>query len=141
MSDPYKELATALKDQMLSVSKKSLQGIPCELGTITASGLKLDNFKHEIKDYLISDWHFQLEFPIASRTVRLVGIVNADGTETPITAYSRPVRLDFLSTSDPQATIKIHASLKDELKEGDRVLVLPVNNGQDYVVLSKVVNA
>lgn len=115
-----------------------------ELGTIQKDmSLKLDRFAVPIPkgDYLVADWHLKLEFPKASRTVRLVGIVNKDGSETATTAYSRPVRIDFLPTDDPQATIHIHASLKPELKPGDRVLVAWVNDHKDPVILSKVVSS
>ncbi|WKV08206.1 hypothetical protein Q2T46_11775 [Thermoanaerobacterium sp. CMT5567-10] len=86
MPNPYKEIASMFKNQITKNIDKKISGIPCELGTITENGnLKLDNFKFEISDYLVSFWYEKLA-----------------------------------------------------LKPGERVLVVPVNSGQDYVVIAKI---
>lgn len=141
MANGISKLAQVIAERIASQTQRPDM---LELGTIQADmSLKLDRFAVPIPkgDYLVVDWHFKLEFPKASRTVRLVGIVNEDGSETPITAYSRPVRIDFLCADDPKATIEVHASLKPELKPGDRVLVAWTNDYTDPVIISKVVSS
>jgi hypothetical protein len=118
--------------------------LPAELGTITETmALKLDRFRHEIKDYLVADWELKIELPQASRVIKTAAPVEADGSDIPeVTTYSSLTRLDFnvQGVGDPTATVKCHLNLKDGLKPGDRVLVLPVNGGQDFAVISKVVS-
>lgn len=142
-NNPYKELASILDMRMKGHAGQALSGVPCELGTMTATGLKLDNFKHEIQDYLVADWELKIELPQASRVIKTAAPVNPDGSDVPgSTQYSSLSRLDFnvQGMGDPAATVKVHLNMKAGLKPGDRVLVLPVNGGQDFVVLCKVVS-
>ena len=84
--------------------------VSAELGTITTNGLKLDRFKYEIQDYLVAEYLI---------------------TPTTITTE--------ISGSDGHThMIKIPEQLQP-LKEGDRVLAVPVNGGRDFVVIAKVV--
>jgi len=118
---------------------RAVAGLVCELGTITATGLKLDGFKHEIRDYLVAEWEMKLEIPQASRVVKTASPVNADGSNIPgSTVYSALTRLDF-QQGDPSAVLEVRLNLKESLKPGDRVLAVPVNGGQDAVVIAKVV--
>lgn len=143
MADPFKQLASLLDMRMAGHAARAVSGVPCELGTITATGLKLDSFKHEIKDYLVADWELKIEIPQASRVIKTAAPVNPDGSDIPgSTQYSSLTRLDFSvqDVGDPAATIKVHLNLKAGLKPGDRVLAVPVNGGQDAVVICKVVS-
>lgn len=140
--DPYKQLARLLEDRMARHAGRAVAGLFCELGTITATGLKLDGFKHEIRDYLVADWEVKIEIPQASRVIKTASPVNPDGSDIPgSTAYSSLTRLDFnvQGVGDSSATVKVHLDLKSSLKPGDRVLAVPVNGGQDVVVIAKVV--
>jgi len=141
MDDPIKQFASLLDMRMAGHANRAVTGLPCELGTITASGLKLDSFKYEIQDYLIADWEIQLEIPQASRVIQMAAPVESDGNDIPeVTSYSSLTRFDFRSAGDPMTTIKVHLNLKDGIKPGDRVLAVHVNGGQDAVVIAKVVS-
>lgn len=112
------------------------------LGTITPGGLKLDLFKNVIPDYMVADWELKIEIPQASRVIKTASPVNEDGSDTPATQYSDLTRLDFsVQGEGSNATKEVHLDLKTGLKPGDRVLAIPVNNGQDAVVICKVVSS
>lgn len=137
--DPYKQLARLLEDRMARHAGRAVDGLFGELGTITDTGLKLDGFKHEIRDYLVADWEIKLEIPQASRVVKTASPVAADGSDIPgSTTYSALTRLDF-QQSDPGSVLKVRLNLKESIKPGDRVLAVPVNGGQEAVVICKVV--
>jgi hypothetical protein len=88
MPNPYKEIISALENRFKKHTSKITANIMCELGTITdKQGLKLDSYKTEIYDYLVS----------------------------------------FLYEKN-----------KIALNPGDRVLVVPANNGRDFVVVARV---
>nr|BDD45989.1 hypothetical protein 6 [bacterium]BDD46359.1 hypothetical protein 5 [Pelagibacterales bacterium] len=53
--DPLKELALAIDKRSKGHANKVINDLRSELGTITETGLIIDNFKHEIRDYLVSD--------------------------------------------------------------------------------------
>ena len=120
MTNPFRELASMLDMRMKNHSNNALSGIPCVLGTITPTGLLLDNFKHEIKDYLVAEY-LTLDEPDFTTT-------ETDGAHVhPLTgggAHSHQVRT-------PEKLLP--------LRLNDRVLVIPVNNGQDFVVVARVV--
>lgn len=140
--DPFREIAREIEKKSQGIAKQMIMGLPSELGTITSTGLKLDNFKHEIRDFLVADWEIKVELPAASRVTKIAAPVNADGTDiSGSTTYSDLTRLDFnvQGVGDPKATVKVHLDLKSGLKPGDRVLVSQVNGGQDFVVIAKVV--
>jgi hypothetical protein len=56
MADPFRKLAAALETRMNHLTSRAVSGLTAELGTITGTGLKLDSFKHEIPEYLVSEW-------------------------------------------------------------------------------------
>lgn len=122
--DPYKKLAATLEARMAGHASNAVSGVPAELGTLTASGLKLDSFKYEIKDYLVADWEMKLKLPPFETT----GSVNMGGTVT-TTVFQ------FDETEIEGAELK----LKESLKSGDRVLAVPVAGGTEAVVLCRVV--
>ncbi|MBW2672126.1 MAG: DUF2577 family protein [Deltaproteobacteria bacterium] len=139
--DPYKELAGLIEQRAAGHAGRVASTLPAELGTITQTlALKLDRFRHEIKDYLVADWELQIELPQASRVIQTAAPVETDGSDIPdVTTYSSLTRLDFKVTGEPTTTVKVHLNLKAGLRAGDRVLVLPVNGGQDFVVIAKVI--
>ncbi len=141
MSDPVKQIVTLLEERMAKNVTRGIMGLPpCVLGTMTATGVLLDDFKHEIKDPLYADWHFKLEMPQPSRVVVLAAPVNSDGSDIPPTQYSPLTRIDWTVVGDPNTTIHVHSELKSELQPGDRVLVVPINAGQECVIICKVVS-
>ncbi len=107
MPDPYRSLASFIEERARSHTRAVLMDVQAELGTITASGLKLDGFAHEIKDYLVAEY---LTLPATFGT-------DSAG--------------DTLATPAPLRA----------LQPGDRVLVVPVNGGQDHVVIARVKHA
>ncbi len=133
--DPYKELASLLDMRIKGQANQALSGIPSELGTMTATGLKLDTFKHEIKDYLLADWMVKVHFPAFSLVGTATSPVDNDGKNLPGATTSPKTRYDF-SAREVQ---EVRLELKPGLKAGDRVLAIPVNNGQEAIILAKVV--
>lgn len=133
MRDPFKALAETLKDEMSKSAGNALSGVPAELGTITETGLKLDNFKDEIQDYLVADFLTSLHLP----AFYLVGTsVLADAEDNPIGTPSPRTRFDF----EPTIIEEVRVDLSDGLLPGERVLVIPTNGGADFVVMCRVVN-
>ncbi|QXE19546.1 hypothetical protein [Clostridium sp. 001] len=49
-------LVRAMKDDTNNSINSAVSGIGIEYGTITETGLQLDNFKHEITDYKVLDY-------------------------------------------------------------------------------------
>ncbi len=131
MQNPYNELASILDMRMKGHAEQSLSGVPCELGTMTATGLKLDSFKHEIQDYLVADWLVKLHLPAFSITGTQTGLKDsANGPVTGTAIFSfQSVVID-----------NVRLELKPGLKPGDRVLAIPVNGGQEAVIMAKVVS-
>ena len=119
--DPFSELFGILNAQMSDRAKKEMEGTwtTGELGTMTDDlGLKLDRYKHVINDYLISH-HLTLAEPDMTKT-------EVDG-----------------SHSDPIGGTHSHKVITPiqllPLHPGDRVLAIPVNGGQDFVITARVV--
>ncbi|SFH21071.1 hypothetical protein SAMN05660649_04257 [Desulfotomaculum arcticum] len=129
--DPFKELVSVLEMRMTGNAAKAVAGVPCELGTITATGIKLDKFKHEIQDYLLADWLVKMYLPDFSITGTQSGLKDSLGGAVTGTA-----------TFEFEASIidQVRLELKTGLKPGDRVLAVPVNGGQDAVIVAKVVS-
>lgn len=50
------ELARAVQGNAHKAIKGAVEGTGITLGTITETGLLLDNFKHEFKDYMVLDY-------------------------------------------------------------------------------------
>lgn len=135
MSDPFKQLASVLEMRMAGHAARAVSGVPCELGTITASGLKLDNFKHEIQDYLVADWLVKIHFPAFSLVGTATSPVNDQGNALPGAITTSLTRYDFHA----REVDKVRLELKADLKPGDRVLAVPVSGGQDAVIVAKVI--
>lgn len=133
MMDQIKELAAALELRMSSAAAAAIDGVPAELGTITATGLKLDNFKHELTDFLVADWLAQLHFPALSFVGTMASPVDENGKGG---SPSQLTRFDM----QPMQVKDVRLNLKDNLQTGDRVLAVPVNAGRDVVVLCRVVD-
>lgn len=55
-SNVFEEVARVFNSKTNEVVNSALFGTGFVLGTITSSGLKLDNFKYEINDYLVLDY-------------------------------------------------------------------------------------
>lgn len=135
MPDPFKQLASIFEKRMVDHAARAISGVPCELGTITASGLKLDNFKHEIPDYLVADWLVKIHFPAFSLVGTATSPVDDQGNDLPGAITTSLTRYDFQA----REVDEVRLELKANLKAGDRVLAVPVNGGQDAVVIAKVI--
>ena len=130
MSDPFRALASVLEMRMSQHAGRALNGVPAELGTITATGLKLDNFKHEIQDYYVADWLAKIHFPQMTLTGSQTGLQDGEG---------RAVTGTATFTFDPAQINEVRINWKSGLRPGDRVLAVPVNGGRDAVVLCRIV--
>jgi len=139
MSDPFAALAKELKAKMLVVASESVKGLPSELGTITATGLKLDSFKHEIpaSSYFVADWLAKVHLPAFSLIGTSISPVDAEGNPLGGASSSQRTRFDFDETVVDEVRINWQAGIQP----GDRVLAVPVNGGRDAVVLCRVVGA
>lgn len=135
MPDPFKQFADVLEERMAGHAGRALSGVPCELGIITASGLKLDSFKHEVHDYLVADWLVKIHFPAFSLIGTATSPVDDQGNDLPGATTTPLTRYDFRS----REVDDVRLELKVGLQPGDRVLAVPVNGGQDAVVIAKVV--
>lgn len=126
MPDPYVNLAKSIKDHIVGHAQNALKSVATDLGTITATGLKLDNFKEEIQDYLVGAWTVDLNLPAFS----------ISGTMFPDIGEQTHIRFEVEESEIKGAEL----SFAKALKPGDRVLAIPVNSGNDAVVICKVVN-
>lgn len=134
MNDPFRELASSIRQQISESTQNALTGIASELGTITATGVKLDQFKHEIQDYLVADFPVKLKLP----AFHLLGTTTAsiDREGNPLGESSSRMRFDF-----EEAEIEdVEINLATGLQPGDRVVVLNCNGGKDVIVMCKVVS-
>ncbi|SEO98688.1 hypothetical protein [Propionispora vibrioides] len=119
--DPFSELFGMLHNQMKERAQAAIDGnwVTAELGTMTDNmGLKLDRFKYVIDDYLLSH-HLTLAEPYMTQT-------EVDGHH-----------------ADPIGGTHSHQVITPPqllpLHPGDRVLAVPVNGGQDFVIVARVV--
>lgn len=103
------ELVRAMNDTTNSSIKEGISGLGVEFGTITNSGLKLDNFRHEITDY---------------KVLTYLNIDKDYFTQT-----------DNAGTDSHSHKVETPDGFKP-LKSGDRVLVAQV--GVEFVVLGRV---
>ena len=120
MQDQFKELASVLTDNAGKQADKAVLGLSPELGTITVTGLKLDRFKHEIQEYLVAEY---LMMP-------------ADFFTT--TELNSGAHAQVTGDGKHDHNIITPQQLKP-LAPGDRVMALPANGGQDFVVMARVV--
>jgi hypothetical protein len=133
MTDPFQEMVQSFRAQIRKGAGEALAGVPAELGTITETGLKLDNFRDEIQDYLVADFLTTLHLP----AFYLIGTtVLPDSEDNPNGAPSPRTRFDF----EPSLIQDVRVNLAAGLMPGERVLVMPTNGGADFVVLCRVVN-
>lgn len=118
--NPFNEVFGILHQQMNQSAGKALaEGwVYGELGMMTADmGLKLDRFKHVIYDYILAD-HLTLAEPDMTTTEN-------DG------AHADPVGGTHThQVITPAPLLPLHP--------GDRVLAIPVNEGQDFVITVRV---
>lgn len=117
--DPYGQFADMMSSAMKGHTKQMASGLGGVLGTMTASGVKLDDFKHEIQDYLVA------ELPGTMEAGKSGGAVVPDAEDS---SGSPGVGSDV--------TLQVNG-----FQPGDRVLAIRVNGGSDVVVLCKVVGA
>lgn len=61
--DPYGQLASSLYASMSKQTRQAMGGVGAVLGTITSTGLKLDDFKHELQDYMVAELPGMLSLP------------------------------------------------------------------------------
>ncbi|MDD3927175.1 MAG: hypothetical protein PHT33_11025 [bacterium] len=119
--DPFGELASIMDSRARGAAGRMSQDLSAELGTITATGLQLDRFKHELPDYLVAEY-LTLDEPDFTET-------ESDGAHSQPDAGYGGAHSHQVKT--PDKLLPLHA--------GDRVLAIPVNDGQDYVVVARVV--
>jgi hypothetical protein len=127
--DPYAALAVSLRENAAKKAAEALIGTTAELGTVTGSGLKLDSFKHEIQEYLVAEFPGTLKLPELKLVGSVRGLVDSDGG-----SVEGQGEFSFL----PSETKETVLSLK--YQPGDRVLALPLNGGNDVIVLCRVVS-
>lgn len=124
--DPYGQLASTLYASMNKQTRQAMGGVGAVLGTITSTGLKLDDFKHELQDYMVAELPGMLSLPryTAKGTVTLGG-------------QQQDMKFDA-EENEVEDTL---FELGKGLKPGDRVLAVRVNSGNDVVIVCKVVSS
>ncbi|RAR41954.1 hypothetical protein [Paenibacillus sp. MDMC362] len=124
--DPYGQLASSLYASMNKQTRQAMGGVGAVLGTITSTGLKLDDFKHELQDYMVAELPGMLSLPhyTAKGTVTLGG-----------------QQQDMTFDAEENEVEDTLFELGKGLKPGDRVLAVRVNSGNDVVVVCKVVSS
>ncbi|OWA34515.1 hypothetical protein B9G55_18835 [Saccharibacillus sp. O16] len=122
-----------MSSAMRGHTKQMASGLGGVLGTMTSSGVKLDDFKHEIRDYLIAELSGTLENEQEDGGMIL-------GDTLPPTAVSTPVQ-EPGNSGIPMSAGGLTRLRVNGLKAGDRVLAIRVNGGNDIVILCKVVGA
>lgn len=124
--DPYGQLASSLYASMNKQTRQAMGGVGAVLGTITSTGLKLDDFKHELQDYMVAELPGMLSLPryTAKGTVTLGG-----------------QQQDMTFEAEENEVEDTLLELEKGLKPGDRVLAVRVNSGNDVVVVCKVVSS
>ena len=157
-----KDLVDLLDERMKNHAEVALQGVPCVLGTITAQGVLLDDFKHEVKDPMVheplidAEIEVQLMVPAHEETGKLKVESETDIRVT-IDGSTNGTTVGYIVKGEHTATFKFddwtydaaaqgfikitqaRVKYKPEYKAGDRVLCALVNGGQDAVIISRVV--
>ncbi|MEK4980997.1 hypothetical protein [Bacillus sp. FSL K6-6540] len=124
--DPYGQLASSLYASLNKQTRQAMGGVGAVLGTITSTGLKLDDFKHELQDYMVAELPGLLTLP----RYTAVGTATLGG---------QPQEMTFdVEENEVEDTL---FELGKGLKPGDRVLAVRVNSGNDVVVVCKVVSS
>ena len=137
MPDPFKTLMSTLENRFSGIAAQAVSGLPAELGTITAGGLKLDSFKHDIPDYGVAEWLVKLHVPSMKLVGTLTSPVKEDGTALPGATTSQRTRFDVEEVEIDEVRMNWQAGVRP----GDRVLAIPVNAGNHAIVVCKVVGA
>lgn len=137
MADPYRKLVSSLEQRFHGLMSQAVSGLGAELGTITGGGLKLDSFKHDIPDYAVAEWMAKLSLPAFSLVGTMTSPVKEDGTSLPGASASPLTRFDFAEAELDGVKVEMRAGLSP----GDRVLAVPINDGNHAVVVCKVVGA
>ncbi|MCD3202812.1 hypothetical protein [Clostridium botulinum] len=101
----FNDLARELKGSTKKALGNALSSLKFELGTITCSGVKLDNFKYEIGDYQVLDY------------LKMNDEYTTELADSHIHTFKTPDNLR-------------------PLKDGDRVLVIPVGN--EIIVIGRI---
>ncbi|OWR33204.1 hypothetical protein CDO73_00565 [Saccharibacillus sp. O23] len=111
---------------MNNKTQQAVGGVGGVLGTITSSGLKLDDFKYELKDYLVAELPGRLTLPARKEKAKVLSSSSED---------SEPQGFEFENTEIEEANWQ----LANALKAGDRVLAIRILGGNEVVVICKVV--
>ena len=119
--NPFKALAGVIDGQSQKRAQQAVKRswAASELGTIVAGGLKLDNFGPVIQRYQVLHY-LTLAEPDFVNTENVAG----GGGDAEFASHNHPV-------ITPVQLLPLHV--------GDRVLVAPVDNGQNFIVIGRVV--
>ncbi|MET3937967.1 hypothetical protein ABIC22_000779 [Paenibacillus sp. PvP094] len=72
--DPYGHFAEVMRGAMSTHTRQAVSGMGAVLGTMTSSGVKLDDFKHEVQDYLVAELPGTLGLPEREAVGAISGI-------------------------------------------------------------------
>lgn len=120
--NPFKELAATLDNHMQKRASEATNEawLGAELGTMTGDmGLQLDSLKNVVYDYMLAHY-----LTLAEPDFTNTEVVGGGGGYAEFAPHSHPV-------ITPEQLLPLHP--------GDRVLVMPVNSGQDFVIVARVV--
>ncbi|KGO14292.1 hypothetical protein NZ45_07990 [Clostridium botulinum] len=56
METIFNEIARTIKEDTKGSISNAVSSLELQLGTITSTGLKMDNFKYEVQDYMVLDY-------------------------------------------------------------------------------------
>lgn len=149
--DPFKAFAMVLRQETGRAVNSVMQSMPCVLGTMTATGVYIDDFKHEIKDPLVlepfidADIEVALMVPAHEETGVIVLPVIPTQADSPTVPGDYQVTFKFDTwnySAKANGMIKAtraRVKFKPEYRPGDRVLCVLVNDSRDIVIVSRVV--
>lgn len=123
--DLYEEIARTVNNNTNKIINGAIDGLGLTLGTVTTTGLALDNLKHEINDYLILD-HLKLK-----ETYSKNKLISEESHSHSISNGS--------CSSETHSHNFIPPKELEPLKVGDRVLVAQL--GADFIVIGRISNA
>jgi hypothetical protein len=133
--DPIKGLARTLVGAEARSRGRDAATYGAELGTITATGLRLDRFKHEIPrgKYLVAHY-LTLGWPFHTTVEEQTGNhPHGPSGYPPVSNHEHP------SSEGKHDHRVVNPEQLRPLQPGDRVLVVPVNEGREFVVVARVV--
>lgn len=123
--DLFEEIARTVDNNTNKTIDSAIDGLGLTLGIITSTGLALDNFKHEINDYLILD-HLKLKESYAKNKLIREESHSHDISNSPCSVETHSH--DFIPPKE-----------LERLKIGNRVLVAQL--GADFIVIGRISNA